>query len=117
MKHGVTGLVVVSALWLGGALWQLRLASAVLGTLAIVAAYAVGRAAFSARTGAWAAAVLAGAHPMVLRSAELLSDLPAMAGVLGGIEPRRRQRDVHRPRHLALRPGDGRRRATEQQTD
>jgi 4-amino-4-deoxy-L-arabinose transferase-like glycosyltransferase len=70
---------------LGGAAWQLRLVSALLGPLAIVAAYAVGRAAFSARTGAWAAAVLAGAHPMALRSAELLSDLPAMACLLGGI--------------------------------
>jgi 4-amino-4-deoxy-L-arabinose transferase-like glycosyltransferase len=70
---------------LGGAEWQMRLASAVLNSLAIVAAYAVGRVAFSPRTGAWAAAVLAGAHPMALRSVELLSDLPATAGVLGGI--------------------------------
>jgi hypothetical protein len=70
---------------LGGAAWQLRLASIVLNALAIVAVYAVGRAAFTPRTGAWAAAVLAGAHPMVLRSAELLSDLPAMAGILAGI--------------------------------
>lgn len=70
---------------LGGAAWQLRLVSALVSPLAIVAAYAVGRAAFSARTGAWAAAVLAGSHPMVLRNAELLSDLPAMACVLGGI--------------------------------
>lgn len=70
---------------LGSAPWQLRLASTLLSPLAIVAVFAVGRAAFTARTGAWAAAVLAGAHPMVLRNAELLSDLPAMAGVLGGI--------------------------------
>src|SRR6185503_12630570 len=70
---------------LGGAEWQLRLASTALNSLAIVATYAVGRVAFSPRTGAWAAAVLAGSHPMVLRSAELLSDLPAMAGILGGV--------------------------------
>ena len=70
---------------LGGAAWQLRLASAVLGTGVVVAGFAVGRAAFGARTGAWAAAVIAGAHPMVLRSAELLSDLPATACILGGI--------------------------------
>lgn len=70
---------------LGGAAWQLRLASAVLGTGVVVAVFAVGRAAFDARTGAWAAAVIAGAHPMVLRSAELLSDLPATACILGGI--------------------------------
>jgi 4-amino-4-deoxy-L-arabinose transferase-like glycosyltransferase len=70
---------------LGGAVWQLRLASAVLGTGVVIAVFAVGRAAFRARTGAWAAALIAGAHPMVLRSAELLSDLPAMACLLGGI--------------------------------
>jgi hypothetical protein len=70
---------------LGGAAWQLRLTGALLSALALVAVYAVGRAVFTPRTGAWAAAVLAGAHPMVLRSAELLSDLPAMAGILGGI--------------------------------
>jgi hypothetical protein len=70
---------------LGGAAWQLRLASAVLGTGVVVAVFAVGRAASGARTGAWAAAVIAGAHPMVLRSAELLSDLPATACILGGI--------------------------------
>jgi hypothetical protein len=70
---------------LGGAVWQLRLASAVLGTGVVVAVFAVGRAASGARTGAWAAALIAGAHPMVLRSAELLSDLPATACILGGI--------------------------------
>src|SRR6185436_8247952 len=70
---------------LGGAEWQLRLASTVLNALALVGVYAVGRVSFAPRTGAWAAAVLAGAHPMALRAAELLSDLPAMAGILGGI--------------------------------
>lgn len=70
---------------LGGAAWQLRLASALLNGVALTAVYALGRAVFTPRTGAWAAAILAGSHPMVLRSAELLSDLPAMAGILGGI--------------------------------
>jgi 4-amino-4-deoxy-L-arabinose transferase-like glycosyltransferase len=70
---------------LGGAEWQLRLASALLGTGIVVATFAVGRAAFTARTGAWAAALIAGAHPMALRSAQLLSDLPAAAAVLGGM--------------------------------
>src|SRR5687768_14651666 len=36
---------------LGGAAWQLRLASVLLNTLALVAAYAVGRVVFSPRTG------------------------------------------------------------------
>ncbi|MEO7734212.1 MAG: glycosyltransferase family 39 protein [Kofleriaceae bacterium] len=70
---------------LGGAVWQLRLASAVLGLTVVLGIAAVGRAAFGARTGAWAAALIAGAHPMVLRAAELLSDLPATGCVLGGI--------------------------------
>lgn len=70
---------------LGGADWQLRLASAALGAAIVVAAFAVGRAAFTARTGAWAAALVAGAHPMALRSAQLLGDLPAAAALLGGI--------------------------------
>lgn len=78
---------------LGGAEWQLRLASAVLGAAIVVATFAVGRAAFcapigaqtGAETGAWAAALVAGAHPMALRSAQLLSDLPAAAAVLGGL--------------------------------
>ncbi|HEX3761964.1 MAG TPA: hypothetical protein VHW23_24860, partial [Kofleriaceae bacterium] len=70
---------------LGGADWQLRLPGALLGVAIVVAAFAVGRAAFSARTGAWAAALVAGAHPMALRSGQLLGDLPAAAALLGGI--------------------------------
>jgi 4-amino-4-deoxy-L-arabinose transferase-like glycosyltransferase len=70
---------------LGGAAWQLRLISALLNGLVLVGAYAVGRTVFAPRTGAWAAAILAGAHPMALRSAELLSDLPAAAAILGGV--------------------------------
>jgi hypothetical protein len=70
---------------LGDAEWQLRLVCAVLSIATVIAAFAVGRATFSSRTGAWAAAVVAGAHPMALRSAQLLSDLPAAACLLGGI--------------------------------
>jgi 4-amino-4-deoxy-L-arabinose transferase-like glycosyltransferase len=71
--------------WLGGADWQLRLASVGFNGLILVAVFAVGRAAYSPRTGAWAAALLAGSHWMVLRSAELLGDLPAAACILGGL--------------------------------
>jgi 4-amino-4-deoxy-L-arabinose transferase-like glycosyltransferase len=70
---------------LGGADWQLRIANALLGLGVVLGVYAVGRAAFGARTGAWAAAVIAGAHPMTARSAELLGDLPATAGILAGL--------------------------------
>jgi len=72
-------------LMLGGADWQMRLASAVVGLGVVLAVYAVGRAVFGAVTGAWAAVVIAGAHPMVIRNAELLGDLPATAGVLAGV--------------------------------
>jgi 4-amino-4-deoxy-L-arabinose transferase-like glycosyltransferase len=83
-SRGVT-LLAELGLALGGADWQLRLASAVVGPGVVLAVYAVGRAVFDARSGAWAAAVIAGAHPMVIRNAELLGDLPAVAGVLAGM--------------------------------
>jgi len=70
---------------IGSAPWQLRLPVAGLNLLFVVAVFALGRAAFGARTGAWAAAVLAGAHPLVFRSAELLSDIPAATCVVAGL--------------------------------
>ena len=78
---GVTEVARIGAL-LGGATWQLRITSTLLGTLVIVGAYATGTAAFSARTGAWTAAVIAGAHPLALRSSELIGDLPATNCIL-----------------------------------
>ena len=70
---------------IGGADWQMRLASAVAGLGLILAVFAVGRAVFGAGTGAWAAAVIAGAHPMVVRNTDLLGDLPAAAAVVLGM--------------------------------
>lgn len=70
---------------LGGADWMLRLASVVLGLGVVGAVWSVGRQAFGERVGAWAAAVVAGAHPLVLRSDELIGDLPATACVLAGV--------------------------------
>jgi len=81
---GVTEIARIGVL-LGGEAWQLRIASALLGALIVVGAYAVGAATVSARTGAWAAAVIAGAHPMALRSSELIGDLPATGCILLGI--------------------------------
>jgi hypothetical protein len=83
-SRGVTALARIG-LALGGAEWQLRLASAVIGVSVVLAVFAIARAVFDARTGAWAAAVIAGAHPMLHRSAELLGDLPATAGILAGM--------------------------------
>jgi hypothetical protein len=73
---------------LGGSEWAIRIASALTGFGVVAGVFAVGRAAFpddGGRTGAWAAAVIAGAHPMVLRSAELIGDLPATGCMLAGI--------------------------------
>jgi 4-amino-4-deoxy-L-arabinose transferase-like glycosyltransferase len=63
----------------------LRAVALVLGVGVVLGTYALGRAAFGPRTGAWAAAVIAGAHPMASRSAELIGDLPATACLLGGV--------------------------------
>ncbi len=83
-SRGVT-LLAELGVALGGSDAQLRLASAIANLAIVPAVFAVGRAVFDARTGAWAAAVLAGAYPMISRSAELLGDLPATAAVLAGM--------------------------------
>jgi 4-amino-4-deoxy-L-arabinose transferase-like glycosyltransferase len=82
-----TGVIAIAhvGVALGGADWAMRVASVVVGAGVVVGGFAVGRAAFDERAGAWAAAVIAGAHPFALRSAELIGDLPATACVLLGI--------------------------------
>jgi len=70
---------------LGGADWLVRLPFAALAVGFPLAVYAVGRAAFDARTGAWAAAVIAGSHQLLARNAQALGDVLAAAGVLAGI--------------------------------
>ncbi len=69
---------------LGGSEIAMRLASVLLGLGMVVAAWLVG-ARLSPRAAGWTALVIAGAHPMVLRSAELIGDLPATACVLAAI--------------------------------
>jgi len=69
---------------LGGGEVALRLASALLGLGLVAATWLVGSR-LSPRAGGWAALVIAGAHPMTLRAAELIGDLPATACVLAGI--------------------------------
>ncbi len=70
---------------LGGSEIALRLASLLLGPTIVLAAWRVGAAAFDERTGAWAAAIVATAHPMTLHAADLIGDLPATAAILGGL--------------------------------
>ena len=87
LAYRSTGMVAIAriGLALGGSNLALRLVPLGFGAVMILAAYALGRAAFDARTGAWAAAVLATAHPMASRSVELIGDLPATALVLAGL--------------------------------
>jgi len=82
-----TGMIAIAraGLALGGSECVLRALALALSVGVLIAAYALGRAAFSSRTGAWAAAVLATAHPMAARSAELIGDLPATACLLAGV--------------------------------
>jgi dolichyl-phosphate-mannose-protein mannosyltransferase len=82
-----TGMIAIArvGLALGGSELALRAVALVLGAGVLVGAFALGTAAFDRRTGAWAAAVLATAHPMAIRSAELIGDLPATACLLGGV--------------------------------
>lgn len=83
-SDGMVAIAHLGLLW-GDAEWQLRVIPAVLGVGALCSVYLVGKVALSARTAAWAALILAGASPMVLRSAALLSDLPSMACLLAGM--------------------------------
>jgi 4-amino-4-deoxy-L-arabinose transferase-like glycosyltransferase len=82
-----TGVIAVAKIGiaLGGSDLAMRIASAVLGLGFVVAVWAVGRAAFDERVGAWAAAVVVGGHWMALRSVELIGDLPATACMLAGV--------------------------------
>jgi len=81
------GVVVMAraGLALGDSELALRLLPTLVSLLFVLAVAAVGRRAFGARVGAIAAAVIAGAHPFLLRSFELLGDLPAAACLLGAI--------------------------------
>lgn len=83
-SDGMVAIAQLGLLW-GGAEWQLRVLPALLGAGSLCAVYLVGKVALSAQTAAWAALVLAGASPMALRASALLSDLPSMGCLLGGM--------------------------------
>ena len=70
---------------LGASDLALRLLPALLSLAFVLAVWLAGRVAFGERTGALAAAVMAGAHPLALRGTELLSDFPSAACLLAGI--------------------------------
>ncbi|CAN5337080.1 hypothetical protein BH11MYX1_BH11MYX1_39600 [soil metagenome] len=82
-----SGMIAIArvGLALGGSEAALRAVILVVATSLILGTFALGRAAFDARTGAWAALVLVGAHPMASRSAELIGDLAASGLMLGGL--------------------------------
>jgi len=81
-----SGMIAIARLGvaMGGSELAMRLPSALLGAGFVAAVWAMGRRAFGETTGAWAAAVIAGTHPMVLRAPELLGDLPGAACILAG---------------------------------
>jgi len=70
---------------LGDSETLLRLPFLIVGLALPLAAFALGRAAFDARTGAWAAAVLATGHQLLGRNAHVLGDVPSVAGLLAGL--------------------------------
>jgi hypothetical protein len=82
-----TGTVAVAriGIWFGGGAVAMRIVPALLSCGFIVASWLAGRVAYGERVGAIAAAVMAGASPIALRSTELLSDLPSAACMLAGI--------------------------------
>ncbi|MEP6861617.1 MAG: glycosyltransferase family 39 protein [Deltaproteobacteria bacterium] len=95
-----TGMVAIARVGvaLGGSELALRAVALVLGAGVLVGGFALGKAAFDPRTGAWAALVLATAHPMATRSAELIGDLPATACLLGGVAVLIGELELSRPR-------------------
>jgi len=82
-----SGMIAIAriGLALGGSEAALRGVILIVATGLIFGAFALGRAAFDPRTGAWAALVLVGSHPMAARSAELIGDLAASGFLLGGV--------------------------------
>lgn len=66
---------------LGGGEIALRMTSVVLG-LALIPAVAILGRHFSAWTGAWSAAVIAGSHVFLLRGFQLLNDIPVTACIV-----------------------------------
>jgi len=95
-----SGMIAIAraGLALGGSNLALRGLALVLGAGVIVAAFVLGKAVYDRRTGAWAAVVLATAHPMAARSAELIGDLPATACLLGGVAVVLGELELERPR-------------------
>ena len=79
--RGVVALAHVG-IALGGSDLALRLPSTVLGLGFVMAVAALGTRVFGAWVGAWAAALVAGAHPFVLAGAQLLGDLPSATCLL-----------------------------------
>lgn len=79
-----TGMIAIARVGLavGDSAFALRTVALLAGTSILFGAFLLGRAAFDERTGAWAALVLATAHPMASRASELIGDLPATGCLL-----------------------------------
>ncbi len=83
-SRGVVELARLGLVFGGGDL-AVRIVPMLASLPLVLAVAAVGRRAFGPWVGAGAAAVIAGAHPFVLRGFELLGDLPAASCLLGAI--------------------------------
>jgi hypothetical protein len=81
------GVVVAAKLGmvLGEQAWQVRLPFVLVCLALPLVVFALGRAAYDARTGAWSAVVVACGHQLLGRNAHVLGDIPAVAGVLTGM--------------------------------
>ncbi|HEU0033492.1 MAG TPA: hypothetical protein VFQ53_22830 [Kofleriaceae bacterium] len=80
-----TELLAVPGIALGGSITTIRILPALVTLLVPIGAWRLARAVYPDRAlGGWAAAVLAGAHPMILQNASVLGDLPAAGLVVVG---------------------------------
>lgn len=65
--------------------WQVRLPFVLVCLGLPLVVFALGRAAYDTRTGAWAALVVACGHQLLGRNAHVLGDIPAVMGVVAGM--------------------------------
>jgi hypothetical protein len=70
---------------LGDQAWQVRLPFVIVCLALPLVVFALGRAAYDARAGAWAAAIVACGHQLLGRNAHVLGDIPAVVGVVAGM--------------------------------
>ncbi len=100
--------IATPGILMGGDERALRFSSLLVGVLFLLAAWCLARRLTDPDSARWVVGVLAGAHPMVRVSADLLSDLPSAACLLAAlailIPELTRRADGPRPRIVAAAP-------------